>query len=372
MMSGVQAALLLLVVTVQVSQGRFIPENRPRSARSDNVIRQDSLDYHDQGSRGMCPAGTHRENPDETLGTRYMCTPCTDGKDYTEHKNDLTFCLPCTRCKEGQEVVSRCSPTQNTKCRCKAGTFCAPDHPCEVCVRCKTGCPEGEELISSCNATSDNLCISPTGPPATQNYVGWLVAAVILLVIIIAIGICVLRKKKIRGSLERSSGSTSKALVRQVLKCSFHSSTQEVRENKRNSRIDSADEPILPQEESNLTRPSSTTMIFPTLIPVDQNDREVLRKTFDVFVDEVHIKDWEYLMRTICLLENEILTARCDYIGIREQNYQMLLTWHRRMGDSVTVNTLLKAMRTGKLRKEADRIQDLLLKTSMYTVESES
>ncbi|XP_078522386.1 tumor necrosis factor receptor superfamily member 10B-like isoform X2 [Lissotriton helveticus] len=324
MMSGVQAALLLLVVTVQVSQGRFIPENRPRSARSDNVIRQDSLDYHDQGSRGMCPAGTHRENPDETLGTRYMCTPCTDGKDYTEHKNDLTFCLPCTRCKEGQEVVSRCSPTQNTKCRCKAGTFCAPDHPCEVCVRCKTGCPEGEELISSCNATSDNLCISPTGPPATQNYVGWLVAAVILLVIIIAIGICVLRKKKIRGSLERSSGSTSKALI------------------------------------------------FPTLIPVDQNDREVLRKTFDVFVDEVHIKDWEYLMRTICLLENEILTARCDYIGIREQNYQMLLTWHRRMGDSVTVNTLLKAMRTGKLRKEADRIQDLLLKTSMYTVESES
>lgn len=370
MMSGVPLALLLLVVTTQVSQGRFIPEHRSLSARSANAIRQDSLDYH--GFRGMCPAGTHRENPDESLGTRNMCTPCTDGKDYTEYQNDLAFCLPCTRCKEGQEEVSRCSPTQNTKCRCKAGTFCPPDHPCEVCVRCKTGCPEGEELISPCNATADTLCMLPTGPPATQDYVGWVIPVVIMFFIFIAICAYCLWKKRRQGSLERSSSSTSKALVRKVLNCPFNSSTQEVRENELNSRNDPAAEPILPQEESNLTRPSSTPMVFPILIPMDQNERDALQKAFYVFVDEVDIKDWEYLMRTINLVENEIQTARYDYTGVVEQNFQMLRTWHRKMGDSVTVNTLLKAMRTGRLRKEADRIQDLLLKKSMYVVESES
>ncbi|XP_069070169.1 tumor necrosis factor receptor superfamily member 10B-like isoform X6 [Pleurodeles waltl] len=214
----------------QVSQGRFIPEHRHLSARSARGIRKDSLDYHDLASWGICPAGMHQEAPDENLGTRNMCTPCTDGKDYTEYQNSLRSCLSCTRCKEGQEEVSRCSPTRNTKCRCKAGTFCPPDQPCEVCVRCKTDCPEGEELISSCNATADNLCMRPTGPPATQGYVGWVVLIVIILfsICIVIVAYC-LWKKRSQDSTGGSSSSTSKAGV---------------------------------------------SLVFPTLIPVDQTEQE--------------------------------------------------------------------------------------------------
>ncbi|XP_069070166.1 tumor necrosis factor receptor superfamily member 10D-like isoform X3 [Pleurodeles waltl] len=262
----------------QVSQGRFIPEHRHLSARSARGIRKDSLDYHDLASWGICPAGMHQEAPDENLGTRNMCTPCTDGKDYTEYQNSLRSCLSCTRCKEGQEEVSRCSPTRNTKCRCKAGTFCPPDQPCEVCVRCKTDCPEGEELISSCNATADNLCMRPTGPPATQGYVGWVVLIVIILfsICIVIVAYC-LWKKRSQDSTGGSSSSTSKAgvsLVRKVLKYSFTSSNQEVRENELNSRNDPAAEPILPPEESTPSRPRSTPTVFPTLIPVDQTEQE--------------------------------------------------------------------------------------------------
>ncbi|XP_069070167.1 tumor necrosis factor receptor superfamily member 10B-like isoform X4 [Pleurodeles waltl] len=312
----------------QVSQGRFIPEHRHLSARSARGIRKDSLDYHDLASWGICPAGMHQEAPDENLGTRNMCTPCTDGKDYTEYQNSLRSCLSCTRCKEGQEEVSRCSPTRNTKCRCKAGTFCPPDQPCEVCVRCKTDCPEGEELISSCNATADNLCMRPTGPPATQGYVGWVVLIVIILfsICIVIVAYC-LWKKRSQDSTGGSSSSTSKAGV---------------------------------------------SLVFPTLIPVDQTEQETLQTAFDVFIEEVAIKDWEYLMRKINLVENEIQAARCDYYGVKEQNYQMLLTWHKKMGHSVTVNTLLEAMRTGRLTKEADLIQDLLLKRNIYMVRPES
>ncbi|KAJ1090880.1 hypothetical protein NDU88_004008 [Pleurodeles waltl] len=376
MMPGMPLALLLLAATAQVSQGRFIPEHRHLSARSARGIRKDSLDYHDLASWGICPAGMHQEAPDENLGTRNMCTPCTDGKDYTEYQNSLRSCLSCTRCKEGQEEVSRCSPTRNTKCRCKAGTFCPPDQPCEVCVRCKTDCPEGEELISSCNATADNLCMRPTGPPATQGYVGWVVLIVIILfsICIVIVAYC-LWKKRSQDSTGGSSSSTSKAgvsLVRKVLKYSFTSSNQEVRENELNSRNDPAAEPILPPEESTPSRPRSTPTVFPTLIPVDQTEQETLQTAFDVFIEEVAIKDWEYLMRKINLVENEIQAARCDYYGVKEQNYQMLLTWHKKMGHSVTVNTLLEAMRTGRLTKEADLIQDLLLKRNIYMVRPES
>lgn len=37
-----------------------------------------------------------------------------------------------------QVELSPCSATRNTQCACRNGTFCSPDHPCEMCQKCRS------------------------------------------------------------------------------------------------------------------------------------------------------------------------------------------------------------------------------------------
>ncbi|KAK1892050.1 Tumor necrosis factor receptor superfamily member 22 [Dissostichus eleginoides] len=70
-----------------------------------------------------------------TAGGESVCEECEDGT-FTEHDNGLKQCFKCAQCRSDQEVVRRCSHTQETECRCRAGRFCSPDEACEVCRRC--------------------------------------------------------------------------------------------------------------------------------------------------------------------------------------------------------------------------------------------
>ncbi|XP_070282440.1 tumor necrosis factor receptor superfamily member 23-like isoform X1 [Myotis yumanensis] len=114
-----------------------------------------------------CPAGQYVEEPCSSPHTRSECEACDTGT-YTGHANGLRSCLLCTTCREDQEMVSDCTPTQDRRCQCKTGEFYCDSEDClESCYRC-TSCPGA--TLQTCNATRDTECAPAArpepGPPA--------------------------------------------------------------------------------------------------------------------------------------------------------------------------------------------------------------
>ncbi|XP_069473788.1 tumor necrosis factor receptor superfamily member 10B-like isoform X1 [Ambystoma mexicanum] len=351
--------------TAPTSRSYVIPREEAWSPalQRGNSVHQDYLNDREQTDRCLeCPAGTHQAEDCARAGSRRSCLPCIDGRTYIEYPNDLNYCLPCWRCRADEEEESRCSTTRNTKCRCKMGTFCLPDNPCEVCIRCKTSCPEGEQLIASCNATSDSECVKSTDPPPNQDSTAVIVSSVLLAVLVLLIGIACYIWKKMRsesndgqpGSACEVGGSLAMKFFRRCCK----SSDQEARDNHLNNARDPAKEPILPNQG--------------LLTPVDGDEIKTLQRSFEFFADVVTVKEWPKFMRRLGLEDNDIQVARADNSGVREQNYQMLSKWHDRMGCSVSVNTVLQALRAIKLEAKADRIQWHLVENQLYKLESVS
>uniref|UniRef100_A0A3Q2YJA6 Tumor necrosis factor receptor superfamily, member a n=1 Tax=Hippocampus comes TaxID=109280 RepID=A0A3Q2YJA6_HIPCM len=66
------------------------------------------------------------------------------------------MCLPCVWLTDEMETAS-CTTTSDTKCQCRAGTFCVPDQACEVCKRCAK-CKAGEEEVKKCTHFSNTVC----------------------------------------------------------------------------------------------------------------------------------------------------------------------------------------------------------------------
>uniref|UniRef100_A0AC11AY29 Uncharacterized protein n=1 Tax=Ovis aries TaxID=9940 RepID=A0AC11AY29_SHEEP len=85
------------------------------------------------------------------------CAPRTDGTEDTSHSNTLPSCLPCTTCKSGEEEKNRCTPTKDTECQCKPGTF--HEDALEFCQNSSTGCPDGKVMVKDCTPWSDIKCV---------------------------------------------------------------------------------------------------------------------------------------------------------------------------------------------------------------------
>ncbi|KFP23965.1 Tumor necrosis factor receptor superfamily member 26, partial [Colius striatus] len=62
------------------------------------------------------------------------CQPCKDD-EFIEYPNDFPKCLGCTTCREDQVELSPCQAARDRQCICRNGTFCSPDHPCEMCQK---------------------------------------------------------------------------------------------------------------------------------------------------------------------------------------------------------------------------------------------
>ncbi|KAM4749117.1 tumor necrosis factor receptor superfamily member 26-like [Rhinophrynus dorsalis] len=122
--------------------------------------------YMNKGVRCLrCPPGTYVFEPCTKEDTRGICYHCHYGLTYSEGLTGQDHCHDCTRCRDDQVEVSPCTLTKNTVCRCKEGTYCRPDHPCEVCESCTPSCPPGEVLHQPCNSTTDSQCGPPTDHP---------------------------------------------------------------------------------------------------------------------------------------------------------------------------------------------------------------
>ncbi|XP_017901094.1 PREDICTED: tumor necrosis factor receptor superfamily member 10B-like isoform X1 [Capra hircus] len=122
------------------------------SVRKDEIPQQSSAPLEGSLQQKLCLPGFYME---EASGG---CALCADGIDYTNHSNTLPSCLPCMTCKSGEEEKNRCTPTKDTECQCKPGTFRGEDAP-EFCQKCSTGCPDGKVMVTHCNPWSNIKCV---------------------------------------------------------------------------------------------------------------------------------------------------------------------------------------------------------------------
>ncbi|XP_055436300.1 tumor necrosis factor receptor superfamily member 10C-like [Bubalus kerabau] len=132
------------------------------SVRKDEIHQQSSAALERSPQQKLCPPGFYME---EAIGG---CAPCTDGIDYTSHSNTLPSCLPCTTCKSGEEEKNGCTPTKDTECQCKPGTFRGEDAP-EFCQKCSTGCPDGKVMVMKCTPWSNIKCVDQESSTLTHG-----------------------------------------------------------------------------------------------------------------------------------------------------------------------------------------------------------
>ncbi|XDA72002.1 hypothetical protein R6Z07M_002278 [Ovis aries] len=141
------------------------------SVRKDEIHQQSSAPLEGSLQQNLCLPGFYME---EASGG---CAPRTDGTDDTSHSNTLPSCLPCTTWKSGEEEKNRCTPTKDTECQCKPGTF--HEDALEFCQNSSTRCPDGKVMVKDCTPWSDIKCVdqestlpvtpSPSSGPSGQG-----------------------------------------------------------------------------------------------------------------------------------------------------------------------------------------------------------
>nr|XP_004452400.2 tumor necrosis factor receptor superfamily member 10B isoform X1 [Dasypus novemcinctus] len=357
-------------------------------------------------SEGLCPAGSHVADDGRN------CTLCQNGVEYTSHWNSLSSCLPCTVCKPDEDETGPCTPTRDTECRCKDGTFRGVDVP-EFCQKCKTRCPDEMVEASPCTPWKDLQCVhqgsgtratgeatvsrepgtrdlgSPASPspPSGGQTIMIVIGCVVGLILVGLIVTCllVLWKKGTRPGC----GEESKCLAR-VIFCWSFSRGREAQDNATNqmlsdslSTLDSAQgnqgqekadlpeaaaqipgegEPLLDQKKDQ--KPQRRKMVLVVVNGADPS--ETLRLSFSYFTHRVPINSWTPFMRLVGLTDNEVEVAKKKAGSCEDELYEMLSRWLRTMGRDASVNTLLCALERRGEREAMEKIQDDLVNSGLY------
>nr|XP_010296827.1 PREDICTED: tumor necrosis factor receptor superfamily member 10A-like [Balearica regulorum gibbericeps] len=293
-------------VQKELSQQKGVPEaTLCTAAVLDGRDRFDPLDSSSGGDEfyqvqdrnlycKKCPAGTYvAEHCKEQYGSS-KCLPCKED-EYIKYPNDFSKCLGCQMCRTDQVELSPCRAVSNTQCVCKNGTFCSPDHPCEMCQKCRTRCPAGEVELAPCTPHSDLQC----GPPTStfSSLTGGMIAGIVvgvmacLAVLFMFLWVCCCRSR-------------------------------------------------------------------------------VLRRSFEIFAQEVPYKDWKRYGRALDLLENDIVFAEMNDKHWQEPLYQMLSMWQNRQGLNASVNTLLGTLHEINLGGIAEDIAYKLVQRGYFKYEA--
>ncbi|XP_058715126.1 tumor necrosis factor receptor superfamily member 10A-like isoform X6 [Poecile atricapillus] len=295
--------------------------------------RRDSSDPLDPGWRGKdgyymkgdgvycqkCPAGTYIAEECKEQNGSGRCEPCAYG-EYMEYPNAFQWCRDCLKCREDQVERSPCQPVRNTVCACRNGTFCPPDHPCEMCQKCRPRCPEGQEVLKPCTPDSDLQC-----GPATNTgplYL-WVIAAVGVLTLLV------------------------------IVFCLWKHHCSSPGDGRPSSRR--------PYE---METPSGSTK--KSLVPAPGHDPiQVLRRSFYVFARKVSKDNWKKFGRSLDLEENDVIMATSD-----DGFYEMLYKWLSREGSKSSVNTLLETLDRLHLGGVAEDISSTLVQDGLFQYET--
>ncbi|KAF1613220.1 UNVERIFIED_CONTAM: Tumor necrosis factor receptor superfamily member 10B, partial [Eudyptes pachyrhynchus] len=287
------------------------------------------------------------------------CLPCKED-EYIEYPNDFTKCLGCRTCREDQVELSPCRAVSDTQCTCRNGTFCSPDHPCEMCQKCRPRCPENEVELAPCTPHSDRQCGPPTGTFSDSS---------------------TLPSRDHPTQLVCASLLPQDYVMRQVTR--YQSGGVGTQDNIRNEQF-SRDQ-LLPRTPSapgpevhetlsfQVTEPrTSYPNVKPrrNLVPVEGKDPvTLLRRSFDIFAQDVPCKDWKRFGRALDLLENDIALAEMNDKYSLEPFFQMLNTWQNREGMNASVNTLLETLHQINLGGIAEDISSKLVQQGSFQYE---
>ncbi|XP_035418535.1 tumor necrosis factor receptor superfamily member 10A-like isoform X3 [Cygnus atratus] len=324
----------------------------------------------------MCPAGTYvAEHCKEQNGSS-TCLPC-EADGYVEYPSRFSRCLRCWTCREDQVELSPCSATRNTQCICKNGTFCSPDHPCEMCQKCQSRCPSGQVKIAPCTPHSDLLCGPPTGSfSGSYMIIIVIIVAVAVVLLLVLLWKCCCRHPAAGDSrdLGRKSGNVVHYLVLQLTR--RWRGGLGTRDNIRNEHLSRDQEqgllpavgaPSAPGLEvvARTSDPSVKTQKI--LVPVPGEDPVILlRRSFHVFARDVPFKDWKRYGRALDLLENDLALAEMNDKYSQEPFFQMLNMWQNKQGMSASVNTLLEALHRIDLGGIAEDISSKLVQQGSF------
>ncbi|NWU98595.1 TR10B factor, partial [Upupa epops] len=314
------------------------------------------------------------------------CSPCNK-MEYTEYPNDFSKCMGCWMCREDQVELSPCQADRNTQCACRNGTFCSPDHPCEMCQKCQPQCPPGQVELAPCTPHSDRRCGPPSTSTSSSGYYIWIVGIILLsFVLALVLGIYLYRRFCCRrqgpSDLACASLLSQDYLVQQLMRgrrvglgTRDNSINEQIVQAKllSSSATRCAQGPEVP-ECVPLLHPLGLAGVdaFPKLIslgrglPVPGKDPiKALRDSFDIFAEEVHVNHWRRFGRALDLGENDIeIILRKDVS--HNSFFEMLNLWLEKQGMDVSVNTLLDTLLHMKLRGPAEKVSSKLVQQQLF------
>ncbi|NWX42473.1 TR10B factor, partial [Steatornis caripensis] len=301
------------------------------------------------------------------------CLPCKED-EYIEYPNDFPRCLGCRTCREDQVELSPCRAISDTQCACRNGTFCSPDHPCEMCQKCRPRCPKGEVELAPCTPHSDRRCGPPTGTFSSSSN-NWIVIATAVPLALLVLLLCFWRqlaparchpKARRRWVSWRGAAIPCPYGLRREGEglqppCYWGPGTAFVLGLGGRYRMLSF-QVMVPGAPSVRARRS--------LVPVQGKDPVILlRRSFDIFARDVPYKDWKRFGRALDLLENDIVLAEMNDKYSLEPFFQMLNTWQNREGMNASVNTLLETLHQINLGGIAEDISAKLVQQGSFQYE---
>ncbi|NXH29005.1 TR10A factor, partial [Myiagra hebetior] len=316
------------------------------------------------------PSGTYVAEECKEQNTSGRCVPCDDG-EFMEYSNAFRQCRDCGKCREDQVEVKPCQLIRNTVCACRNGTFCPPDHPCEMCQKCRPRCPEGQVVLKPCTPYSDLQCgpATDTGPEHI-----W---AIVLVLVVFGVALCVWCCCRSPAPGRTGEGDESHLQFLGRLEEQGMGLIQQLLGGLEGQGMRLTQEFLRRLEEQGMI------LIFMTLsfqvmlqneiekpkrnlVPAPGNDPiQVLRRSFYTFARKIPKDDWKKFGRSLDLEENDIVLEWTD-----DAFYQMLYKWLSREGSKSSVNTLLETLVRLHLGGVAEDISSTLVKNGIFQYET--
>ncbi|XP_056143063.1 tumor necrosis factor receptor superfamily member 1A [Lampris incognitus] len=287
----------------------------------------------------MCPAGFKWGADCTAIGLRTKCLRCPQG-EYRDQLNYAPNCRRCKRCKKFEEVVSECSGSHNTICRCKEGLYkMSIDSETYQCLKCST-CGPGKTQTQKCTPEHDTVCVCekdyfevknkclpcknctsdcsncPTvhdvkNPAKSEDpTVKILVGGVLFLLVLMVFFtykvsmLCINRRMNDSSIQPKTSPESTETLILTE-----------------SPTVDDYDKcvpksPVCESEPTNL----------PDCIPLEIKIPDLIYTVLDL----VPVPQMKQLIRSLGVTDIEIERAESDHRACREAHYQMLRLWAER------------------------------------------
>ncbi|CAN8205928.1 unnamed protein product [Coccothraustes coccothraustes] len=341
--------------------------------------RRDSLDSLDPGWLGeddyyrksdglyckKCPAGTYISKECEEQRGSSTCVSCGAG-EYTEYPNAFPSCQQCSVCREDQVELSPCQPQRNTVCVCRNGTFCPPEHPCEMCQKCQPRCPDGQVVLKPCTPSSDLQCGPDTDTSPNLKVIIPVILVMAPILILIGIALCCWKRHCSSSKDGRPLSRTACDMVNSMFqKLPWRKRENVEEDNNINTQTEREQHDRAPERQEMLPRESERP--WTSLVPVPGcKPCQALQRSFYTFGSEVLRNDWKRFGRNLNLEENDIATGRS-----LDDFYDMMLRWQNREGYKASVTTLLDTLERLSLRGVAEKICDKLVQDGLFQKRAE-